>query len=201
MKKAKISLLILTIVLIMIFIYIMYSGSPFPAKDALSGDYPQEYSIINENYQKFQGYNECAGFAAAYVLRHYGIEADGKTVYDQLRYKIPVSGYVWPKGVIRYLSDKNIGSSGMKGNIETLKRRLANGNPVISIIGEGFKWQHYVVLVGYSDIKNEMYMIDSNYMYDLNNDQPGNVTMSGNHFLSLWDNGLPIFNNYYIVIN
>jgi hypothetical protein len=88
-----------------------------------------------------------------------------------------------------------------KGNVETLKRRLAKGEPIIVLIGQIYRWQHYMTLVGYKSDKKELYFYDSKKKYDENGKLSGNRTLKQDYFLKLWDNGLPIFNHIYIEVN
>lgn len=174
--------------------------NPIPIKDTISIDYPELFIIEDENMFEEQGHNECAAFALTYLLRYSGIQAKGSSVYSELGHKIPISGYVWPKGIIEYLEGNSLNPIGMKGDILTLKSRLAMGKPIIVLTGDGFDWQHYIVLVGYNSTLKEMYFYDSNYIADLNDEIPGNTTMTEEEFISLWDNRLPVFSNFYIVL-
>ena len=200
MKKFKIVLIVIIALLIVPIGYILYSMNPIPKKDTISINCPEVFTIENENMFEEQEYNKCAAFAVAYLLRFSGIQAEGSSVYNELGHKIPISGYVWPKGIIEYLDEKGLKPIGLKGNLLTLKSRLAMGKPVIVLTGKSFDWQHYIVLVGYDSTLKEMYYYDSRNSIDLNDDMPGNITMREEHFMSSWKNGLPVFNKFYIVI-
>ncbi|MEO3111235.1 C39 family peptidase [Turicibacter sanguinis] len=137
----------------------------------------------------------------AYVLRHYHESQTGLNIYHQLNYKIPVSGYVLPKGILNYFKDSAYNIEMFTGSLETLKTRLTAGTPIIVLIGNSLNWQHYMTLVGYDDTTNEMYFFDSLKSFDENNGQPGNRTITTDYFLKLWNNGLPIFNQIYFTIS
>ncbi len=195
MKKVIITLIILIIVAI------TYVITPVPAIDTISvKDNPVSFQVSALNIHEDQPPGQCAGYSSAYILRHYGIDVVGKQVYEEMSFKIPVSGYVLPKGIIRYLDSLGHEAKMYKGDLQTLKSRLTVDVPIIVLIGNGLRWQHYMTLVGYCDEKQELYFYDSRIKMDENGSSPGNRTLSEDYFLTLWDNGLPIFNHVYIKV-
>ncbi len=187
--------------LISVFLYGRYILSPFPSDDYTSGKIPSQYAVdIMDNRFEKQGRNQCSAFSTAFVLRNFGEKANGTEVYQHLSHKIPVSGYVLPKGVFDYLKQSGLKVQILRGNLKDLKVRLSQGNPVIVLVGKGFRWQHYMTLVGYNTNKKELYFFDSGKGSDTNGSLPGNRTMNENYFLSMWNNGLPIFNRIYFFI-
>lgn len=99
MKKVFITLLVLLITAI------TYAITPFPAIDSLSAtDNPINFEVSVLNMHEDQPPGQCAGYSSAYILRHYGIDVLGKQVYEELSFKIPISGYVLPKGIIKYFA-------------------------------------------------------------------------------------------------
>lgn len=190
---------IFTVLLFLTFL-IFYYLTPFPTHDQITLNFPSSFSIDKENSFETQVVNECSAFSIAYLLRHYQDPHTGLEIYDQLNYKLPISGYVLPKGILNYFNDSNYTIEMFTGTLETLKTRLSEGDPIIVLIGQSLNWQHYMTLVGYDATANEMYFFDSLKTEDENSIQPGNRTMSTDYFLSLWDNGLPIFNHLYFTI-
>lgn len=177
--------------------------SPFPRQDSIVPEHPDRFAVAKPNLFEEQDRNQCSAFAAAYVLRHYDIEVTGKQVYDKTPYKIPFGpwrGYVLPRGILRVVGAHNLKPTLLTGNISTLKTRLATGVPVIVIVGDGLRWQHYMTLIGYDSSAGEMYFYDSGRKGDTNGDQPGNRTITEEYFLQLWGNGLPLLNHVYIVV-
>lgn len=59
----------------------------------------KQYIITKENRIDFQAGNECSAFSSAYVLRHFGIEADGNSLYEKISGKRQ-DGTVYPKGIL-----------------------------------------------------------------------------------------------------
>jgi len=196
--RIKWAVLVTIICLLVALIYIL---SPFPNRDSISSTNQKKFDVpINTDFE-LQGKNQCAAYSTAFVLRNSGIEAKGLEVYAKIPFKIPISGYVLPKGVISYLQSQRLKPMIYKGDLSTLKGSLVHGTtPIIVLVGNGLFWQHYMTLVGYDDDKDELYFVDSNKLNDENEDFPGNRTMESDYFLKWWSNGLPIFNHVYITV-
>jgi len=171
-----------------------------PTRDCTGIKYSEKFYLSKKNTQERQRYNECSAYSTAFVLRHYGNEINGLQAYDKMKFKIPFSGYVLPKSIVQCMKSYDFKCKIFKGNMESLKTRLAEGKPVIVEIGQGFKWQHYMTLVGYDNDKKEMYFFDSSKEPCESPNHSGNRTMSEEEFLKVWDNGLPWFNHMYIAI-
>ncbi|HWQ72952.1 MAG TPA: hypothetical protein VN370_11625 [Desulfitobacteriaceae bacterium] len=199
MGKVKIKPLLLITLIFFLFIGSIFILSPFPKQELLVVDLPNSFNIpINTGFE-FQGKNQCAAFSTAFILRNFGQIAKGSEVYSELSYKVPISGYVLPKGIVTYLRYNGFNSTVFKGDLNTLKAKLVEGsNPLIVLVGNGFLWQHYMTFVGFDNQKGELYFFDSGKDKDENAELPGNRTMTNDYFLKWWDNGLPMFNHMYI---
>lgn len=53
-----------------------------------------------------KGYN-CSAFSTAFLLRHFGIEAEGNDIYNKMPGKMK-SGYVYQKGIRQYFSEQGM---------------------------------------------------------------------------------------------
>ena len=160
-----------------------------PQKDAITVDYPDRYLIESPNYFEQQGANQCGGFASAFVLRHFGQDATGKDIYNRLEGKLS-SGYVLPQAIRNYFGDTQFQVALYRSDLPRLKTRLAQGDPVIILMGQGGSWQHYAVVVGYDE--ENIYLFDS--LKQTVADQPYyNRSMTTDYFEQLWNNGLPFF--------
>ncbi len=179
--------------------YIFYCITPFPQTDTIKPNYPDAFIIEENNIFETQVVNECSAFSSAYILRHFGEDERGLQLYENFNYKLPFSGYVLPKGILEYFKDSSYQVRMYTGTLETLKTQLTKGTPIIVLVGSGLNWQHYMTVVGYNESANEIYFFDSLRDKDENNDLPGNRTLSIDYFLSMWDNGLPIFNHLYFI--
>lgn len=180
----------------------IYLLTPLPSKEELGGEYPETFEVVSKNSFEAQPPGQCSAYSVAYVLRHFGQHSLGEEIYQQMKYKIPVSGYVLPKGVLRFINSEGVAGTLFKGNsTASLKYTLySQGNPVIVIIGDGLSWQHYMTLVGYDEGAGDLYFYDSKETTDSNESLPGNRTISEEYFLELWDNGLPVFNRVYFTV-
>jgi len=179
----------------------IYILSPFPNSDSISFATQKKFDVPIYTDFELQGKNQCAAYSTAFVLRNSGKQAKGIEVYAKIPFKIPISGYVLPKGVISYLQSQGLKPMIYKGDLSSLKARLVQGTaPVIVLVGNGLFWQHYMTLVGFDDDKSELYFVDSNKVNDANAELPGNRTMTNDYFLKWWSNGLPVFNHVYITV-
>ena len=184
-----------------IFIGAIYCLLPLPQSDTDTLNCPSEFYITTNNQFELQPPGQCAAYSSAFVVRHFGHEAESDMVYKHMRFKIPVSGYVLPKGMIIYIQESDLKPEIYRGNLLNLKSRLTKSNPVIVLIGQGLQWQHYMTLLGYNATEKELYFYDSKKSSDENGALPGNRTLTEDYFLTLWDNGLPIFNHVYITVS
>jgi ABC-type bacteriocin/lantibiotic exporter with double-glycine peptidase domain len=115
-------------------------------------DYPDSYLIQQKNRIDFQNNTECAAFSTAYVLRHFGMEAEGNALYKQFPSKTR-AGNVYPKGIRTVLRNKGFKTNYYKGNINTLKYEVSKGTPVIVFIKvqKDRNNLHFVPVVGYDN--------------------------------------------------
>lgn len=91
---------------------------------------------------------KCYAFSSAYVMRHWGTEAHGDSIYEVTPNKMEV-GYVYPKGIISFLESNKFKVGYHIGNLSALKNELANGHPVIVMIKirPDKDWLHYVPVI------------------------------------------------------
>lgn len=198
-SRSGIKWLVLVMIMGFLVVKIIYVLSPFPQTDTITSVSQNKFNVpINTDFE-LQGKNQCAAYSTAFVLRNWGKQAKGREVYAKIPFKIPISGYVLPKGVISYLQSQGLKPAIYKGDLSSLKARLVQEKaPMIVLVGNGFFWQHYMTLVGFNDDKSELYFVDSGKGNDENAELPGNRTMTVDYFLKWWGNGLPVFNHVYI---
>ncbi|AET67769.1 hypothetical protein Desor_2165 [Desulfosporosinus orientis DSM 765] len=193
--------LLLGIIFAFLLSGVIHVLSPFPTREFKTDRLPDKYEIpINTGFER-QGKNQCAAFSTAFVLRYFGQNVQGAEVYAKIPYKVPISGYVLPKGIVTYFQSQGYSPAIYKGDLNSLKTRLVQENrPVIVLVGNGLFWQHYMTFLGYDDEKSELYFFDSGRDKDENAGITGNRTMTEDYFLKWWSNGLPVFNNVYITV-
>ena len=114
----------------------------------------EEYLITQKNRIDFQNNVECAGFSSAFVLRHFGIEADGNELYNKILWKMN-DGCVYPKQLKNLLNQNGL------MNLNALKNEVAKGKPVIVLIRIETKktYLHFVLVVGFD--KNNLFLSES----------------------------------------
>ncbi len=167
---------------------------------------PESYMIETSNQFDYQTGTECSAFASAYVLRHYGEEADGMELYETFPGKI--SEGVSPNGILTFFNELDYEAEFITdGTIDDLKKELLKGAPVIVFIHVIVPYisphiTHYIPLVGY----------DSEYFYfaesleDFANckdekDLPYNRKTEISNFELLWENIDGMWDNPYYKIS
>lgn len=192
----------------LIFVVLLFSGNSWgltpsiilkqslPQSDTITPDFPENYMIQTPNFFEQQGTNQCGGFSSAFVMRHFGQDCSGEDVYNQLDYKLS-SGYVLPQAILDYFSNKQYQITLYQSNLAQLKTRVAQGDPIIILMGQGGSWQHYAVVVGYDE--ENIYLFDSLKQTTENNPHY-NRSMTSAYFEQLWNNGLPYFERSCFVI-
>lgn len=200
-SKLKRKWILSVIIFGFILLGLIHILSPLPMNELKSINLPNRFDVPIKSEFELQGKNQCAAFSTAFVMRNFGLNAKGSEVYDRIPYKIPISGYVLPKGIITYIQSQGFRPAIFKGDINSLKTSLVQeSSPIIVLVGNGVLWQHYITLVGYDSEKKELYFFDSGRDKDENAVLPGNRTMTEEYFSKWWNNGLPFFNHVYITV-
>lgn len=205
-KKILINLLLITIAFTFVLKVLLtmsglglslsdiYSQS-LPRNDKIEIKYESSYFVSEKSYFEKQGKSQCGGFSSAYIMRVLGKEITGDKCYSQLKYKFS-NGYVLPQALLDILKNNEIEARLFRGNLATLKTRLNENKPIIVLLGNSVRWQHYVTVVGYN--KEIIYLYDSNKSTD--NSTGYNRTMTNEEFLKQWNNKLPFFAHIYFVV-
>ena len=174
-------------------------GFAMPAKRR---QYKREFMLKTPNRFDYQTGTECSGFSSAYVLRSFGIEADGRELYARIPYKLP-GGAVLPGVLRKEISRRGLKVRYVKGNLETLKADLSEGKRVIVFIRTKTdkRWLHFVPIVGYDE--ENIYIAES--MGSLVNckEEHSNRRLTNEEFLKFWDTReiyMPFYRNTYLVV-
>jgi len=163
---------------------------------------PKDFLIKKDNPIGMQTGPECSGFSAAFVLRHFGIDADGFKVYDAMP-KAMKDGAVVPKGIIQFFTKEGFHISYYKGNLKNLEEAVSRGTPVIILIRTDLKnnWLHYVPVVGYD--QENFYIADS-FKDTVNaNARYYNRVVSKDLLKKLWKTNrfyMPFFTNIFMIV-
>ncbi len=162
----------------------------------------EEYFIAKQNRIDIQTGLMCSGYSSAYVLRHFGIEADGKQIYEDMPNRMR-SGYTYPKGIKKLFQRYGFRVIYCSGNLKALKRELSKGAPIIVLIRVLPKknWLHFVPVVGYD--KEHIYLAES--LSELVNCDNAfyNRKVKNKDFLRLWNTAMliqPFYKNTYYAI-
>lgn len=180
-------------------LYAAYVG--IPSKDKIdTANLPEEaFSTITDTRTFSQKYDDCGGYATAYVLRQLGYDVYGEEVFAEMNCKL--FGGVTPMGIVYYLKGEGINARYVKGDMETIKAEIAKGNYVIvngnSRAGDTSS-THYNVATGYDS--KYMYMIDSVPAFCNAYEDNYNRRIEKDFFEKIMDVIYPFEKNSYIVI-
>ncbi|PQP81742.1 hypothetical protein C0Q44_18825 [Paenibacillus sp. PCH8] len=193
--------MISNVVLWLIILGVIALYFSFPKKDYMySVQVPTTYHIQSPNRMDIQNNYECAAFSSAYVLRHFGIESDGPRLYERYPRKL-LDGTVYPKAVVVFFRKLGYQATYLRGNVNSLKKRISQGVPVIIFIKVHPKqrYLHFVPVVGYDE--THLYLADS-LSHTINCDEEHyNRKMSISELEPLWKTWLPFSKNSYIVVD
>lgn len=163
----------------------------------------KSYLIKQRNRFAYQQYMECSGYSSAFLLRHFGMEAEGVTIYEQMPYKMK-NGYVFPRSIPKVLHRYGIQAQYQIGNIATLKNEIAKGSPVITLIRYqvGKNWLHYLPIVGYDE--EYIYAVDSlKDQVNCETSEYYNRRIPVKEFKKLWNTSMfimPLYRNTYYAV-
>lgn len=201
-KRAKMCMIIWCGIVLCAVCFIFVGIRLIPAKDRISNDQlpEQKYVYAEDNYYAFQFSSDCSGYATAYLLRNLGIAAEGVEVYEEFDKFL---GYVAVHNIVDKLKDYGVKAHAYHGDIETLKCRLNQGNPVIALVTitvDRPNGLHYLAVVGY----------DEEYLYIADSTRPNtniydkkqyNRKLTYKQFEDIWDTNVYPVNNVYIAVS
>lgn len=168
----------------------------YTTKDSASTGAPPSGQIADKQTPiDDQGDGLCGAYAGAYVLRYYGIEADGSILGTELH---RVFGFTSPSSVARLLRDHGLDAKAYHGDLAALKKSVSQGKPVIVFLRNSND-THYAVVTGYDD--NNLYLADS-LKENANADETlYNRIIAKDEFEQLWKTGSLLDDNIYIAVN
>lgn len=168
-----------------------------PPKDEVEFlHYPQEFFCESaENRIDCQTDGKCAAYAAAYLLRHLGEDADGEALFPELKRSF---GFVSANSITDVFKQHGHRAAACHGSVDTLKQRLTEGHPIIVFIripGD----THYAVVVGYDE--QYIYLADSMEENANAADARYNRVLTTEDFEAVWKTGMLLPANIYIVVS
>ena len=165
-----------------------------PPKDEIgAAPYPPEFFCEGaENRIDYQTDGKCAAYAAAYLLRHFGEDADGKALFPELKRPL---GFTPASSIAEVLTRHGHPARACRGSLDTLKQRLAEGQPVIVFLRIP-EDTHYAVVVGYDE--QHVYLADSLAENANASDARYNRVLETAVCEALWKTGTLLPDNIYI---
>ena len=167
-----------------------------PPKDCISDlNYPPEFFCDSgENWIDFQTGDSCAAYATAFVLRNLGEQTDGEQIAPEIK---RLFGFVPAESIVRVFEKYGFSANAYHGDVETLKKRLSGGVPVIVFVSIPND-THYAVVVGYDT--QYFYLVDS---LPENKNADGtqyNWKLITEEFEKIWRTDTVLPDNVYIVV-
>lgn len=162
----------------------------------------KEFLITQKNYIDIQKKYECSAYATAYVMRHYGIQANGEDLYTIITNKTK-NGYVYPKGIVKLFRLHGFKATIRIGNILELKKEISKGIPVIVFIKAytNKNYLHFTPVVGYDE---DNFYIAESLKELINTDEINyNRKITIPEFRKLWNTSsfkMPLYRYTYITI-
>ena len=171
-------------------------GSINPRRDNIEiRSFPPEFFCENKgNYIVRQTDGKCAAYASAYLLRHFGEQADGERLYPEIK---RIFGFVPAKSIVHIFERRGYFAEAYHGSIDSLKQRLSEGNPVIVFVdipGD----THYVVAVGYDE--RHIYLVDPLAGNADPDETRYNRRAEVGEFERMWETDTILSDNIYIVV-
>ena len=193
-KICRISALIAAALLLFAAGYLARISPPRDKTEAFQ--YPPQFFCESPgNRIDYQTDGKCAAYAAAYLLRHFGETADGETLFPELKRQF---GFISANSVADVIARRGYQAKAYRGNVDTLKQRLTEGDPIIVFIripGD----THYAVVVGYDE--QNIYLADSLAGNASAPDAGYNRVLATEDFEAVWETGTLLPDNIYIVVH
>jgi len=197
MQIRKICLIVVSVAIILFIAvavgFLAYISPPQDETEAF--DYPPEFFCAGaENRIDYQTDGKCAAYAAAYLLRHFGENADGEELFPELKRQF---GFVSANSIVNVFEQHGYRAKARHGSVDALKQRLTEGHPIIVFVqipGD----THYAVVVGYDE--QHIYLADSLAKNANASDAQYNRVLTTEDFEAVWKTGTLLPDNIYIVV-
>ena len=164
-------------------------------------DHPSSFVIYPNPKPDTQSGNECAACSSAYLLRFYGEDVDGMTLYHQPTFPCKYDDGAYPKcfKVLFEEQRSNYTAEYYTGTIDDLKNAISKGIPVIALVSTG-KTLHYVPVVGYDE--THFFIQDSVEKYRNAADKEAyNESIEIETFDMMWNIPIESCQRLFVVVN
>lgn len=170
-----------------------------PAKYSAKTVHPESYVIARKDSKvETQHGFECGAVSIAYVLRHFGKNAEGIKMYRQKDFPCKFDMGTYPKVFKKYLEPKGYKVNYYTGTIDDLKNCVSKGTPVIVLLQYPDGVLHYVPVVGYDS--KYIYIQESVPRYRNDNHPAHNEKRTIEEFKKLWNVPIPYSSNLFVEI-
>ena len=198
-KHRKVTLVLafavlLSVVVICAVLYSTYMNVPHD-RVAAKDDLPEFFCDSGENCIDYQTDGNCAAYATAFVLRRLGEQTDGERIAPEMG---RIFGFVPARSVVRVFEKHGFSVKAYHGDVDSLKKRLSGGVPVIVFLSIPND-THYAVVVGYD--AQYFYFVDSLPENKNAEENQYNRKLTIEEFEKVWKTDTVLPDNIYIVVN
>lgn len=171
---------------------------PLEYKSSENKNFPSSFIIQKKVLVDNQNANQCAACSSAYVMRFYGLNADGLKLYKKFPCKF-TNGYIAPKGIQEVFAEKKeFETFFYTGSVDNLKEEVSKGHPVIVLVQYENGSLHYIPVVGYDE--ENLYFQDSVPANRNNKTEFYNESISISQFEKMWKIDIPWCTNLFISV-
>ena len=164
-------------------------------------NYPSSYVIYPNPVPDTQAGNECAACSSAYLLRFYGENVNGVSLYQQPTFPCKYSEGAYPKcfKILFEEQYKNYTAAYYTGTTDDLKDAVSRGIPVIALIFNG-NTLHYVPVVGYDE--SHFFIQDSVEKYrNVTDNKAYNERIDIHLFDKMWNIPIESCQRLFVMVN
>ena len=163
-------------------------------------DHPSAFVVSPHPTPDTQTGNECAACSSAYVLRFYGEEVEGMSLYHQPTFPCKYEGGAFPKcfKILFEQQYQDYTTAYYTGTTDDLKNAVSQGVPVIALVFTGHTL-HYVPVVGYDE--THFFIQDSVEKYRNIADNPAyNESVDTDTFDKMWNIPIESCQRLFVVV-
>lgn len=163
-------------------------------------NHPVSFVIFPNPVPDTQTSNECAACSSAYLLRFYGENVDGVSLYQQPSFPCKYAEGAYPKcfKILFEEQYKNFTAQYYTGTTDDLKDAVSQGVPVVVLLFNG-NTLHYVPVVGYDE--SHFFIQDSVEKYrNVVDNQSYNESVDVETFDKMWNIPIESCQRLFVVV-
>ena len=162
-------------------------------------NHPLSYVIFPNPKPDTQNGNECAACSSAYLLRFYGEDVEGVSLYHQPTFPCKYEDGAYPK-CFKILFEEQyttFTTEYYSGTTDDLKNAISKGIPVIALVFNG-RSLHYVPVVGYDE--SHFFIQDSVEQYRNTDNEAYNESIDIDTFDKMWNIPIESCQRLFVVV-